>query len=727
MGLLDKLGAAAAAFRKGQQPKATGIGADPFTIWAQENRVSPAKAMSVYNNWVYACIRAIAEEVGKMEFVLKRVKANGDEEILDDHELLQALRAVNPFQTGFELQYLTAAYLEQVGNAYWLLDGVTSRDSKPSAIYLLDPSKVKINRLAPPEFVGGYTYKEGNVTKTYEPYEILHIRYPNPKDIYEGIGTVQAIADWIDADSYATEFNRNFFRYGAHIGGFLESDAAYTPEQLDYLRKSFEEIYKGVDNAYKTAALPKGTKFTAAQSTQKEMDFVEGMRLMRDKILAGFRVPAVVLGIGAGENMNRATAEASHYVFMARNIKPKMDLITTYLNEFLVPRYGKDLYLDVVDPVPQNRELLLEEMKAALAGQPAMSVNEARQEYYGLAPVNNGDAVMTNFSLVPLGKPEKAAKPAAVKSKGGKRPTSRGAAIAAKRSGIGAEIAEKIAAAVEQRDAKVKEIKVSKKDITQLTHEEYDPIHKSFVSRVEPYVRVVADKVRDYNDHLKKQALANLPNAAKSFNLKTKADLLDDYDANTGVFVKLVKPPLTEVFSKEGAEAAALLGMEINVLDSDAVQAALDKTFKLFAEHYTETTAQLLKDQLAAGLEDGDTLPELKDRINNVFEFSDNSRAEMVARTETFRTANEGTREAWKQSKVVKTIKWYTADSDACPLCEAMDGKIVDVEENFLDKGDTLEGTDGSTLDISYSDVGGGALHPNCRCFTRPDTISVSD
>ncbi|GIW70333.1 MAG: hypothetical protein KatS3mg101_1080 [Patescibacteria group bacterium] len=77
---------------------------------------------------------------------------------------------------------------------------------------------------------------------------------------------------------------------------------------------------------------------------------------MRDKILAGFRVPKTILGTSESET-NRATAETANYVFAARTIKPKVQMIISYLNEFLVPRYGDNLFIDFVDPVPENREL----------------------------------------------------------------------------------------------------------------------------------------------------------------------------------------------------------------------------------------------------------------------------------------------------------------------------------------------------------------------------------
>ena len=87
-------------------------------------------------------IGIIAEELAKISFRLFQVNKDGVHEEIFDHELLDLLDGVNPFQTGYELRYLTGAHLELTGNSYWLLDGVEKDTDKPKAIFLLNPSSV---------------------------------------------------------------------------------------------------------------------------------------------------------------------------------------------------------------------------------------------------------------------------------------------------------------------------------------------------------------------------------------------------------------------------------------------------------------------------------------------------------------------------------------------------------------------------------------------------------
>ncbi len=438
---------------------------DPFAIWASSKRVSPAKAMTVYNGWVYACVRAIAEEIANMRWRLFKMDNEEATEIFD-HELLDLLNGVNETQTGYELKYLMGSHLELAGNFYAVMDGVKAdkdgkQNGKPKALLPLNPSGVRvvIDHSQFPSRITRFEYTSYGKRYNFDPSEVLHLKYPDPGDMHEGIGTAQSIPLWIDADTYAMEFNRRFFINGARIGGILESDNARTEAQLLYIKKSFEAIHKGYDSAYKTLVLPKGTKYTQASESQKDMDFNNLMVMMRDRILAGFRVPRTVLGIT--DDVNRANAEATNYIFALRTIKPKMQLIVSYLNELLVPLYGEGLYLDFEDPVPENTELKVKEMAAAGG---VLSPNEQRERYFGYEPVDGADDLLVPITMQPITAPDPPApKPNPVKEDqqkskrkkhptgigSGARPSVRYAKAAKMRQGLTQDFTEMMTAAFE--------------------------------------------------------------------------------------------------------------------------------------------------------------------------------------------------------------------------------------------------------------------------------------
>ncbi len=601
---------------------------------------------------------------------------------------------------------------------------MANEGDKPTAIYALNPKYIKIIKENVPVFISGYQYTVGTKTQKFEPFQILHFKYPDPNDPYEGIGTVQAIYDWINADNYASLVNLNYFKNGARLAGTLESENFVTPEQLDYFKKQFVQIYANAANAYQIASLPKGTKFTPMSDTPKDMDFFNLQQVMRDKILAGFRVSKTILGT-AESDTNRATAETADYVFAERTIKPKMHLIVSYLNEFLISRYGDNLYLDFLDPVPKNRDLEIQEMTAASGSQPILSPNETRERFFGAPPVAGGDAVRGSAILQPIGAPEKPAKEAKPEAKtvGRQRPSPRFTKNAKKRKGIAEEIVGKALADIKETIAKAAEI-VKQKNIADMSEAEFENIYKVFALRVTPYKNQLAEKVKGFNADQKAEVLKNLPNAVKA-KAVDPADLFDRQTFVTAL-IDLSEPLLIDLYGKEGEAAAELIGAGKFDILTPEVRKAIKDSVELMSNKYNDATLDMLKSKLEQGIGQGASLPELQDLVSQVYEFSDETRAERVAETETFRIANDATKQAWKQTGVVKSLKWYTAEDErVCPFCAPLQGKVVSIEENFFDKGDSLSAEDGKTLDLNYADVGAPPLHPSCRCYIRPEDISL--
>ncbi len=707
--------------------------ADPFTLWRTNRKIDPARALEAYSGWVYAAVKAISDEIGGIEHRLFKVGKDGDKELFE-HDILNLLNGVNDYQTGLELKQITTAHLKMVGNAYWYLEGAADETTKPLAVHIMIPSKVKVlvNREEFPTRVQGYEYRLGSRVYKFKPHEVIHFKDPDPNDPHEGIGVAQTIAQWIDADNYAMEFNRRFFLNGARIGGFLKTDSAYTPDQLQYLKASFEAAFKGVENAYKVLALPKGTEYEEGGKTQKDMDFSNLSLAMRDRIIAGFKVPRTALGIT--DDVNRANAEATDYVFAARTIKPLMKLITAYLNEFLVPRYGQDIYLDFADPVPEDRAQKMDEMTKAVGAAPVISANEAREKYFGLEPVDGGDDVLVPFSLQPLsggggtdyGTPtgrSVSARVSARKISRGHFVKTRFAMNAEHRRTISKTIAEKAAAEVANILKDAAEVKdKARKNLSQLSDDEYEKLYKGFALRVTGYEKRQTSAVQDFNARQRREVLGNLPKIAKAID---KQDIFD-LEESMAALIDLSKPILYDLAGKEGKEAAALLGIPDMDILSREVRAALDKAIELMSRKYNETTRDELKRALEKGLKEGLGQEELADLVSGIYEWSDDVRALAVARTETFRIANYSTQQAWKQSGVVKAQRWYTAaDERVCPWCQPQHGKVVGIDEDFFKKGDEVTGSDGSKLPIDYSDVGAPPLHVSCRCYIRPDEISL--
>lgn len=686
-------------------------GNNSFILESHTKKISAKKIMNQYAGWTYAASRAIAEAIADIEIKLIEVDSKGNQTEITDHEILDLLHTMNKFQNGYEVIYNTAINISMAGNAYWFLDGVKSDKDKPTGIFFLPVQDVKVIRgKTIDEMIKGYEYRFDNKVTKLDFEQVLQFKTPDPNDMVEGVGVVSSIAHWIDEDNFATDFNRAFFKQGAKLGGFLETDTTLTDGQLERLSKSFDKIYSGLQNAHKVASLPKGVSFKDGQSSKKDMDFTEGQRNSRDKILAGFRVPKTILG-AAEQETNRATAETAKVVFSENTVKPLMNLIIKWLNENLVPRYGDNLILTFDNPTPENREQNMEEMKAATAGQPVISVNEAREIYFDKDKIDNGDDVLKQISFVPLGTTTEQEKKALVirsKANKGKKEIKKVSEFMAK------DIVESIKGIEQEKTEKLK-------SIAEMSDDEFENVWKGFVSRVDPFEIQLFKEIQAYNKEQEKEVLSNLKSAIKAVD----ENKLFDEEKQAEILFGIATPIELEVFEQEQIASAEMIG-NTAVGITPAIKESVEESVKLMAKSYNETTLKLLKEKLDQGIEEGLSFEALEKKVQEVYEFSDEVRARQVARTEVFRSANTATRQSWKESGVVETVKWYTAaDERVCQFCFPMHNKIISIDDKFFEKGDTAQGIDGGSLKLDFTDTQTPPLHVSCRCYIRPESISI--
>lgn len=723
---------------------------DSLAMWkpGASPRVNASLAMENYTGLNFATISALADEMSGIVWELYQIDAKGNHNQKFDHEILDLLDGVNEFQTGPELKFMIAAHLELTGNAYLLLlnkkgKPVGSDSEKPAQIHTLDPGKVvvKIDKSTYPYRIAGYLFKIDGREFNYETFQIVQIKRPNPSNPLVGVGTTQAIADWIDVDNYAMEFNRQFFLHGTYLTGTIESEAT-TEDQIDSLRETWNEQHTGVQNANKVAIMPKGVKFNPGLQP-KDMAFDKMLDKTADRIHAGTRVSSTILGTAEADT-NRATAETADYVFAKRLVKPRMQMICSYINELLVSRWGDNLYISFTDPTPEDKAFRITEMQAVSASQQVMTVNETREKYFGLGPIEGGDVLFRSNTMVPIDQPVEAdgsgdanpaepqrpdnaeeAKPQAGDDDNENKPKEPKKTLAyrptrvrfARNRHVRQDAAKALVEAI--IDA-VKTIKEQKS--WRLSSADYAILAKESEDRSAEARKALEKITIKFHGEQQKTVIENLTKIAKAVD---PTDIFDIKDW-TAILVDLTTPTLTALAKSEGEKAAeAITGVGIDVTANPTYASALGEAINLLGQKYNQTTLDDLKETIEENLAKGGSIADLETAVRGYYSEANQYRAPMLARTETFRVANSATKAAWQQTGVVKSMKWYTSQHDnVCPFCQSMDGKIVGINDNFFSKGDTLTVGDQS-MSLDYDDVGAPPLHPNCGCYLQPEDVSV--
>ncbi len=139
------------------------------------------------------------------------------------------------------------------------------------------------------------------------------------------------------------------------------------------------------------------------------------------------------------------------------------------------------------------------------------------------------------------------------------------------------------------------------------------------------------------------------------------------------------------------------LSMKFDPSNPNAAKWAKEHAAEL-ADGLSESALERIRGALAEQFETGeDAADAILEAVGN------DARAELIARTESMKAANEGQRQGWEQA-VEKGLlpsdaeRIWIGTAGMCPECEALDGTRA-------------------ALDGEYGDgVSGPPLHPNCRC-----------
>jgi hypothetical protein len=205
-----------------------------------------------------------------------------------------------------------------------------------------------------------------------------------------------------------------------------------------------------------------------------------------------------------------------------------------------------------------------------------------------------------------------------------------------------------------------------------------------------------------------------------------------DVDALLATFEKDIFDATLEPITASAGSGASVgladIGVSPDVFNvtNPRVAESIENFNLRLAGEVTQTTVSAIKDTIAQGVEAGENVDQLRQRVVDTGKFSP-ERAESIARTESARGFVKGEELGWQESGVVSKKKWLLAPG-ACPYCvEASKGFNKDggtaLGESFLKVGDVVAPPGKSPMTINFASIGGPPLHPNDRC----DIIAVID
>lgn len=243
--------------------------------------------------------------------------------------------------------------------------------------------------------------------------DVCHYKGPS-RDGYKGVSVLTYAQDTIRGGLAASEYNTKFYESGGRpagvltvegdLGGYREvmaEDGTTTKiSKKDLVRKEWERVHSGPDNAHRIAVLDYGMKYQALSISQADSQFVEQQSVTVLDIARFFGVPAYKLQAG-NQSYNANEQNSIEYMM---GMQPRVTQMEEEQTWKLLPagdqRKGLEVrynMMAILRADSQSRASFYRDMRET----GAYSVNDIRR-LEDMSDVEGGDERLASLNYVPL-------------------------------------------------------------------------------------------------------------------------------------------------------------------------------------------------------------------------------------------------------------------------------------------------------------------------------------
>lgn len=280
-------------------------------------------------------------------------------EVVGPYPAMSLLRTFNPFMNGFDQTTLRVLYQQLTGNAY--IHVITDSSTKiPIELWPMPPQWTWIQPdTTGGNFIKGYLYGQQS-TKMVEftPDEVIHFKYPNPHDLFYGMGRVEAA--WSPININLANHNHDQALMDNHARpdyAIICRDGA-TDVALDRLETKISEMYRGSKNSGKFISLSGNMRVVPLAFPPKDLI---GRDDVVEEIAACFDVPVSLL---KANDPNLASAKTGFAVWHETSTLPLCRMDEETLNQTYLPLFGEDAVDSLIfaydNPVPDDVQVTAE-------------------------------------------------------------------------------------------------------------------------------------------------------------------------------------------------------------------------------------------------------------------------------------------------------------------------------------------------------------------------------
>lgn len=619
---------------------------------------------------VYACVRVLSETVASLPLKTYKRVGQGKEPATDFYlyELLHD--RPNPVMTSFEFRETLQAHLLLWGNFYCEVE----RDGagRVAALWPLRPDKMRGVSLAGDRLTYEYELPNGGAT-VLSGDRVWHVRGLG-SDGLVGYSPIQLARQPIGLGLAAEEYGARFFGNGARPGGILQHPGKLGDKARANLRAGFNQEHGGLSKMHRLAVLEEGMTYQQIGIPPEDAQFLQTRKYQRAEIAGLFRVPPHMIG-----DLERATfsnIEHQSIEFVVHTVRPWVVRWEQSINRNLLSEAERKTYFAAFLVDGLLRGDIMSRYQAYATGRQNgwLSADDIR-ELENMNPLPDGQGEMY---LVPLNMVPASEVGSGEEVDSGQEPVASEEPEAEGR-GNGSIGGRRV---LETRARK------TGKDRQKL-------IHAARAVMGDTFARVIRREAQDVM-------------AAAKRMLETRGQVdfllwLDRFYDDHEVWTRDAVTPMFLTYVETMAEAAQREAGEADGFDARAWALA-------YAAAFASRHVARGEDAVRVALQGEDAVAGLQALTDDWKA----GMAESMAQEESVRAGNATTREVFRSAGVT-TLRWMAVGEDTCPYCSGLDGKVVGIEENFLNAGQELS-PEGAAPFRASRKVMHPPVHGGCDC-----------
>ena len=279
-------------------------------------RVNQTTALKVHP--VFRAVALISGYVAKLPL---QVIDRETREVVEDHPAHLLMRhKASPEMTAYHLKRAVQlqALLYGDGFAYVMRRG----DGSPIEVIPLSSDRtfpVRENGRLLYVTIVGRPLEEGGEPRKLLPENVIHIRGPSLDGLI-GLDTIRLAADDIGLARANTVYAARFFRQAATPKVVILHPAKLTDDAFARLKKSWESMHVGLENAHKTAILEEGAQIQPLSLKPEETQLIENRKFDLVAVANWFGIP--VHKVGGEGRTSYASLEQENQAFLDDCLDP---------------------------------------------------------------------------------------------------------------------------------------------------------------------------------------------------------------------------------------------------------------------------------------------------------------------------------------------------------------------------------------------------------------------